>query len=122
MNTMTRAQRKAHDVLHDTDGKDKGLTIRCNNVRRFTIDAYELTTKERKEFDYLDWPAIEAGNDGATFFRYLGQLYDLGEFTRCEHAFGMAEWDGYFAHCMSSGVLVKYVDNGEAVIVGMYFS
>lgn len=54
------------------------ITIRTNNVPRPTIDAYELTDNERKEFDYLKWDKIDAGEDSATFFRFKGQLYDLG--------------------------------------------
>ena len=99
------------------------LTIRTNNAPRYIVEAYELTPKERAEFDYLDWPAIEAGNDSASFFRYKGQVYDLGEFTRCGHACGMENWDGYFGETAWSGVLVKYADGDhESVIVGMYFS
>jgi hypothetical protein len=54
------------------------LTVKTNNVPRLLIDAYELSEKERAEFDYLDWQKIDAGEDSATFFRYKGQLFDLG--------------------------------------------
>lgn len=97
------------------------FTIRTNNVPRFTIDAYELTPKEREDFDYLDWPAIEAGNDSRTFFRFKGHLYDLGEATRCGHAFGMPEWDGYYGETAWSGVLVRLCDD-DRIVVGQYFS
>lgn len=40
-------------------------TIVTNNVPRFTIDAYELSPKERTEFDYLDWAAIDDGRESA---------------------------------------------------------
>lgn len=99
------------------------MEIRTNNTPRLIVDAYELTAKERKEFDYLDWPAIDAGFDSANFFRYKGQLYDLGEFMRCDTAFGLSAWDGYFSDSMYSGVLVKYAGrDSDHVIVGMYFS
>jgi hypothetical protein len=99
------------------------LTIRTNNARRDIVEAYGLSAKERAEFDYLDWPAIDAGNDSRSFFRYKGQVYDLGEFMRCGHACGMESWDGYFSDSMFSGVLVKYAGrNSDSVIVGMYFS
>jgi hypothetical protein len=35
------------------------LTVKTNNVPRLLIDAYELSEKERAEFDYLDWEAID---------------------------------------------------------------
>ena len=40
----------------------------------------ELTPDERKQFDYLDWDAIDAGTDSASFVRHRGELYDLGSF------------------------------------------
>ena len=99
------------------------LNIHTNNVPRFTIEAYELTPVERKEFDYLPWEAIDAGNDSATFFKFKGQLYDLGEFMRCVHSFGMDGWDGYMSDSAFSGVLVKFVGtDSDSVIVGQYFS
>lgn len=58
------------------------MKIWTNNVPRFTIDAWELTPKERAEFDYMDWPAIDQGSDSASFVRYKGGLYDLNEFVR----------------------------------------
>lgn len=53
------------------------MIIKTNRVPRNIIDAYELTADERKEFDYLNWPAIDEGSDSASFIRYKGQLYDL---------------------------------------------
>ena len=59
---------------------DRGpAVIRTNNVPRFVVDAYELTLAERAEFDYLNWDAIDAGEDSASFFRFKGTTYDLGE-------------------------------------------
>lgn len=101
------------------------ITIITNHVPRDVIDAYELSAEERAEFDYLNWPAIENGEDSASFFRYKGMLYDLGEF---EFARGMgyseafAEWDGIQTDSFFSGILVKYGPNCESVIVGRYFS
>lgn len=97
------------------------MEIRTNYVPRFMLDAYELTTKEREEFDYLDWEAIDAGSDSATFFRYKGQLYDLGDFLRlvvCE-ADG---WDASRHDSAFSGLVVKLMGDGDRVIVGQYFS
>lgn len=94
------------------------MTVITNNVPRFTIEAYELTPKEQAEFDYLDWKAIEEGSDSATFFRYKGTLYDLGEFQVCP----FQGWDGFQSDTFFSATLVRYVDNGESVIVGRCYS
>ncbi len=115
------------------------ITIRTNNVPRNLIEAWELTPHERKEFDYINWTAIENGEDSATFFRYRGQLYDLSEFSRITpqgsnrcHPMGwdnpdVAGWDGYLSDSFTSGLLVKYArDNGhiddERIIVATYFA
>lgn len=98
------------------------LTIKTNKIPRRTIDAYELTEKEREEFDYLGWPEIDAGNDSATFFRFKGQLYDLGQFMRCPDTAWFKGWDGYYSDSAFSGILVKYCNNCEDVIVATYYS
>lgn len=98
------------------------VEIRTNNKPRLLIDDYQLTPDERKEFDYLNWQAIEAGNDSATFFRYKGQLYDLGEFMRCPDTAWFKGWDGYYSDSAFSGVLVRYCQDTDYVVIGMYFS
>ena len=100
------------------------MNIRTNNIPRFTIGAYELSPAEQEEFDYLDWDAIEAGSDSATFFRFKGQLYDLGEFLLTgQFVAGFPNgWDGYYSDSYFSGTLVRFTDNGERVVVGQYFS
>lgn len=100
------------------------LTIITNNVPRFTVDAYELTLEERKEFDYLNWEAIEKGEDSATFFRYKGEVYDLGEFqvSRGMPGFSpLCNWDGYHNDSFFSGIVVRYVDD-ESIVVGRFYS
>lgn len=80
---------------------------------------YELTTKEKQDFEYLD--DIES----ASFFRYKGQIYNLGEFliiTKNMPFYGSG-WMGYLSDSFFSGVVIKYspTDN-ETVIVGRYYS
>jgi hypothetical protein len=82
------------------------------------IDACELTPDERAEFDYLDWPAIDAGTDSATFFRRNGELHDLGNFMRTEpggelHRLG---YHGFAADSFFSGIAVHLDPDGESVI------
>lgn len=108
------------------------MTITANNIPRDIIHAWSLTSEERKEFDYLDWDAIENGEDSASFFRYRGELYDIGEFSRvippgsnrlhpmeCDSP-EFVGWMGYASDSHFSGLLVKYVNDGERVVIGRY--
>lgn len=98
------------------------LTIITNHIPRLLIDAYDLTAAERADFDYIDWPAIDAGEASATFFRYRAQLYDVSELMLASGV-GIAGWDGYHAHGFSSGVIVRHVpDDDDRIIVGRYYS
>lgn len=105
------------------------LTVRTNNVPRLLIDAYQLTTAERADFDYLNWTTIDAGEDSATFFRFRGQLYDLGEFTAdygITRGKGLpahlAKWDGYMAESAFSAVVVRYCADNDYIVVGRIYS
>ena len=105
------------------------ITVRTNFHSRPIIDAWELSADERKDFDYLNWQAIENGNDSASFFRYRGTLYDFGEFSR---DFGitkgsglpesLSKWDDYVSESAFSAIVVRYVDDYESVIVGLVLS
>lgn len=107
-----------------------GVKVVTNNVPRDVVNAYELTPKEREEFDYLDWDKLEKGEDSASFFRYKGEVYDLGEFTRDygiakgsglpEH---LSQWDGYRSDSFFSAMVVRYVgEDCEHVVVGLVMS
>ena len=94
-----------------------GITITGRQEHEI-IDACQLTPDERAEFDYLDWPAIDDGRDGATFFRRDGDLYDLGNFMRTspgstEYRLG---WHGCRGDSFFSGILVHISDDGETVL------
>lgn len=104
-------------------------TVKTNNVPRDIIDAYELTEAEQSEFDYLDWDAIKRGEGSASFFRYYGELYDLGEFmadTGILKGSGLPDylssWDGYQSDSFFSATVVRYVDDFERVIVGRVYT
>ncbi|MGZ4518837.1 MAG: hypothetical protein ACXVGB_00265 [Mycobacteriaceae bacterium] len=91
-----------------------------NHQPRHTIDAWDLTQAERETFDYLDWDAIDRGEDYVTFFRYRGQLYDCGEFLLTS----VPGWDGISTDTFFSATLIRFVetDSGEAVIVGRLYA
>jgi hypothetical protein len=100
------------------------VQVKTNNVPRDVIEGYELSPAEREEFDYIDWSAVERGQASPTFFRYKGELHDLGEFTvwaSTPHD-ELKKWDGYRSDTFFSALVVRYVDDFERVIVGLVMS
>lgn len=97
------------------------ITIITNNVPRDVIEAYELTPKEREEFDYINWKDIEEGKDSAMFFRYKGQLYDLGEFEALRDS-RFSGWNGISSDTFFSGILIRWMNLFEQVVVGRYYT
>lgn len=89
------------------------MRITTNNVPRQLIYGYELSETEKKEFDYLTDEELESHS----FVRYLGEVYDPGEFMRYEEA----GWDGCLGETFFSGILIKFVNDDE-VIMGRFFS
>jgi hypothetical protein len=96
------------------------MKIQCNNKPRIVLAHWELTEKEQSEFDYL--PEGEG-----SFFRYKGVVYDLGEFMRIGKGIApdpqrpnWGKFDGYRPDSFFSGVLVKFSDDLESVIVASY--
>ena len=100
--------------------------IRTNHKPRPVVYGFELTETERKEFDYLE------SIDDSQFIRFKGMVYDIGEFSRiippgaprkqpteCQ-TIELQGWDGYLSDSFFSATLVKFVDDGESVIVGTY--
>lgn len=97
------------------------MTIVTNNVPRDILDSWDLTPKEREQFDYLDWDKLDKGEDSASFFRYKGELYDLGWFMRFTSAAPEYDkWDGHYGTSYFSAILVKLTDDQSdvRVIVG----
>lgn len=104
------------------------ITVKTNNVPRDIIDGFQLSADERKEFDYLAWDKIDAGEDSALFFRYRGDLYDLGNFMRGNPVTDdslpaqLRTWDGYMSESAFSAIVVRYANDNESVIVGYVYS
>lgn len=104
------------------------LRIKTNHIPRNIIESYELSYDERLEFDYLNWEAIDLGEDSASFFRYKGILYDLSEFSAdwgITKGSGLPEslchWSGYISDSFFSGIVVRYSSDMESVVVGTFF-
>lgn len=91
------------------------MTITTNNVPRDLIYWCELTSKEQKEFDYLE------DKSGEQFFRYRKHTYHLGEFQHTEHL-PFKGWSGYASDSYFSGVLIKFDCDYEHIIVATYYS
>jgi len=72
----------------------------------------ENPTEEDREF--FDWVPKE---ETTGFFRYHGSVYHLSQFMRYEDPY----WTGVFNSSMTTGVLVKLLDDGR-LIVGSYQS
>lgn len=94
------------------------MRVITNNVPRDVIDDHQLSSRERAQFDYLDWDAIDHGEDSASFVRYRGELIDLGEFMPG----GPPGWHGVRADSFFSGVVIRLLDCGDRVIVGTVLS
>jgi len=105
------------------------MEITTNNTPRDIINAWELSESDRGEFEYLDWPAIDRGEDSRDFVRYQGGLIDLGDvmviggtITPQMREAGFHKWDGYSSDSFFSGLVFRWVDDCERVIVGRYCS
>lgn len=106
------------------------ITIITNNVPRDILDASELTPAERAQHDYLDWQALERGEDSASFVRYRGYCYYLGDFSAdwgITRGTGLpaefAGWHGYLSDSFYSGVVIRYADSQcESVIMGRFYA
>lgn len=94
------------------------MKIITNNVPRTLIFGFDLTAKERKEFDYLTDDEI---ND-QSFFRYKGAVYHLGDIQRVERLpedSPLNRWHGFAGDSFFSGIVIRLV-NDDQIIIGRY--
>lgn len=92
------------------------ITIKSNNHWRNFLYGYELTDKEKQDFDYL--PADDI--DSHDFIRYQGVILDPGEFMLCPQVF--KAWHGYQSDTFFSGTLIRVSEDGEQYQIGRYYS
>ena len=101
--------------------------IRTNNKPRPIFSGFDLTKKERAEFDWMTPEEIEI----AQFFRARGAVYALSEFCRivkpgrAVHPMDCADvnlqgWTGYKADSMSTGNLVRISDDCEILVFASF--
>ena len=86
---------------------------------------YELTKKERAEFDWMNSEEIE----GSLFIRYRKTVYALGEFMAHRAPFDcvpedspLASWHGHRADSFFSAVVIRVSNDGEQYQIGTMIS
>ena len=83
-----------------------------NNHYRELIYGYQLTEKEKKDFDYMD----DIDNN-FTGFRYKNNVYSLDEFMNDFNGF-----DGHLSTSYFSGILIRFNDSYDGIKVYYYIS
>lgn len=97
------------------------LKIVSNYQKREIIYWNDLTFAEKKEFDYLSKNRNEDCIN-TSFVRYLGNVYDIGEFMMFLNNSDFKGWDGYSSDTYFSGILIKVSEDSDNVIMGRYYS
>ena len=94
------------------------MIIKCNNKPRQKIYGYQLTDKQKAEFDYIN------DIDSHDFFVYKGEIYDPYDFMRvCDwHNNPFDGYHGYISESFFSGILIKFCEDSDYIIVASYYS
>ena len=108
------------------------FTIITNNHPRELVAFCGLPESAKSDFDYV---REEEDQHGARFVRYKRAWYDVNEFVRIvkpgalntgfahiDFSGKLEGWEGIQGDTYFSATLVRYVDDGERVIVGRCFS
>lgn len=88
------------------------MKIVTNNKPRQLVYGYELTDKEKSEFDYLEALEYE------TFVRYQGMTFHISDFIRLSDDSEEAKqgWSGVHGLNAFCGVLIKLLKGGQVVV------
>lgn len=90
------------------------MQIITNNKPRGLIYGYELSDKEKSEFDYMEDLEYE------TFVRYQGMTFAISDFMRlsddCEES--KAGWQGVYGLNAFCGILIKLESGAEYAVMG----
>jgi hypothetical protein len=98
------------------------MNIATNNQARELLSLYDFSEAEQKKIrsDY-DWMDVEDLECNYGFFRYRSSIYHLKDFAAIRDKEGpLSDWDGYSADSYFNGVLVRFSDDCESVIVGRF--
>lgn len=80
-----------------------------NNHQRPVINGWETTPEIRAEFDYVDWDAVERGDDSWTGFAYRGEIYDLGDGFEPTSPYGLFQnWDGIQTSSAFDAIAIRW--------------
>lgn len=90
------------------------IQVTTNNVPRDLFCPCEVPAHIYADFDYIDF------DDGPRLFKYRRQWYDICEFMKAPEVLG--DWQGYQSETHFSGIVVKYAEGMERVIVGAYYA
>jgi len=95
------------------------IEVKTNSAERRTLDGFELTERERAEFDYLD----EQEFAEPRFVRYKGIVYDLYDFPMAPKQTGFQRWAIAIADTFFSGIVARfpYMDS-QTVVIGTYYA
>lgn len=90
------------------------MQIVTNNKPRPMIYGYELSDKEKSEFEYMEDLEYE------TFVRYQGITFAVGDFMRLSDDSEEAKqgWHGVYGMNAFCGILIKLDKDMEWVIMG----
>ena len=97
--------------------KAKIMQTISNNKPRPIIYGFELTDKQKIDFDYLG----ENINENR-FFKYKGHIYDISQFMRTPDNLKLLSFDGYMSDSYFSGILIKLCEDSDYIIVARYYS
>ena len=90
------------------------LTVTTNHQPRELVSLADIPARYADDFDYFD----EDEKYSPRLFKYRGYYYDAHEFLRAEDFPG---WNGQHGESYFSGVLIKWVDDCDRIIVGRYY-
>lgn len=99
------------------------ITIRSNFHKIDIVCGWQLTDREKREFDY--YSTLSELHE-ASFFRYKGRVYDMGEFCIFQDKNRPKEfqaWEAYSSYTYSSGLVIRFAPDTdfECIQVGYWF-
>ena len=89
------------------------MQIKTDHKWKNFLDWYQLTDKEKADFDYMS----------TSFIRYRGAVYSMDDFMVLDAQSPFpGKWHGYQSDSFYSGVLIELSDDGEQYRIGTYIS
>ena len=80
------------------------------------IHWWDITEDERREFYYMREPEIDFIG-----FKYNDTVYSLNDFMRIKPHGSIPGWDGVMTECNTSALLLKFINDNEAVMLARIF-